>query len=96
MKQMATSESPFFPTDNDEFLRWLATNPDGFVLASDRPGYNRLHRADCVEFKADRNWVRTGVVKVCSKSADALRLWAAEHPDRIRTRVSNCQHCGGD
>ena len=42
---MAMPDSTYIPANSKDFLRWLTENPDGFVLASDKPSYNRIHRA---------------------------------------------------
>jgi len=83
----------FVPQTDEDFLRWLKENPGGFVLSSDKPSYNRVHRATCSELTKREHWVRPHVVKVCSGSVEELAAWANRHPNRVRSGVTACKVC---
>jgi hypothetical protein len=65
-----------FTDDDPGYLRWLADNPDGFVLNTERtprPTYLMLHRATCHTITRPQpratNWTRD-YVKFCGTRAE--------------------------
>ena len=73
--------------NDDGYLRWLAQNPDGFVVNSNRvpvSSYLILHRASCngsTLFTV--NWPTTGYIKTCSTDLIALTEWAERDQERL-------------
>jgi hypothetical protein len=70
-----------FIDDDNGYLRWLAQNPDGFVVNSNRSpvsNYLILHRASCKWINTPdlTNWTTTGYIKTCSTDGTALVEWA--------------------
>ncbi|MEZ5943938.1 MAG: HNH endonuclease signature motif containing protein [Planctomycetaceae bacterium] len=67
--------------DDDSYLSWLESNPDGFVVNAENPprvASTRLHRATCRHISTPErsNWTTTGYIKVCSNLIDELKQWA--------------------
>lgn len=85
-----------FRNDDRGYLRWVAANPNGYVI-NIQQSYNasdaRLHRANCYTIdvtpaKGD-SW--TGhYVKICSLSSRALDRWAREHTGGPVRRCGTC------
>ncbi len=70
-----------FVNDDEGYIRWLAQNPDGFVVNSNRvpvSTYLKLHRPSCKHIKppAYTNFTTTGLIKTCSNDLTALSEWA--------------------
>lgn len=70
------------PRDDAEYLAWISTWPDGYVLnclASRNPTDSRLHRARCPsigELQADKSTFVGEWIKVCSTNRHAVQQWA--------------------
>ena len=67
--------------DDDAYLAWLETNPDGFVVNVEdppRPSTLRLHRSGCRHISTPQrsNWTTTSYMKVCSNIVAELDQWA--------------------
>lgn len=78
--------------DDDIYLAWLESNPDGFVVNAENPpraASARLHRATCRHISTPErsNWTTTGYIKVCSNLIDELKQWA-------RGTVGEAAECG--
>lgn len=84
------------PGDNDSYLRWTATHPDGYVINIQRslnPSDARLHRAIC-------HWINGmpprgdgfvgSYIKVCSSSLVDLSAWTTEC---VRSTIRPCGTC---
>ena len=87
-----------FVNDDNGYLRWLALNPDGFVVNSNRVlvnSYLILHRASCKWINTpDRtNWTTTGYIKTCSNDLTVLSEWA-EH--EVGGSLKPCKTCQPD
>lgn len=71
-----------FDHDDGAYLRWLATNPNGFVVNCGRPAqasYIVLHRAGCGSINGTPARGSTWTVayrKVCAPSRNELDAWA--------------------
>jgi hypothetical protein len=80
------------------YRRWLAANPDGFVLNTEVPPSARhlvLHRATCPRVSRPLPTARVSPPrfgKACATTAEALRAWAAEE---IGALPRDCGLCGG-
>ena len=71
-----------FIDDDSGYLNWLAANPNGFVVNSERTpksGYLILHRVSCSHINSSdrKNWTTTGYAKTCSLDQSALAAWAS-------------------
>jgi len=86
-----------FDHDEDGYRRWLATNPNDFVLNCGRPAlasYIVLHRARCgtingVPARGD-TWT-IAYRKVCSPARAELDAWARQEAGS--TSPSPCVFC---
>jgi hypothetical protein len=92
---MAVTE---FQSD-DDYYRWLANNPRGFVLNTWRPfsaKYVVLHGAWCRHISEPSHENEPGgfterdYVKVGAADIESLREWSAQHG---RPDPSECSHC---
>jgi len=85
------------PEDDQSYEQWLRDHPNGFVLASDKVSYNRMHRATCRTITGSptngNRWIRPGAVKVCAPDLGQLREWALAHPETIQGKVVACRIC---
>lgn len=82
--------------DDDAYLRWLETNPDGFVLNTRNPpspDYVMLHRAKCLDISTPKrsNWTTTGYLKVCSNDIAELEGWIAQTTGGQMTPCKRCK-----
>src|SRR5271157_6274634 len=87
-----------FVNDDDGYLRWLAQNPNGFVVNSNRvpvSSYLILHRASCkwINTSAQTNWTTTGYIKTCSNDLTALTDWAERE---VGGSLKPCKSCQPD
>src|SRR5208337_3911502 len=87
-----------FVNDDDGYLLWLAQNPDGFVVNSNRvpvSSYLILHRASCkwINTSTRTNWTTTGYIKTCSNDLTALTEWAERE---VGGSLKHCQSCQPD
>ena len=74
--------------NDDGYLRWLAQNPDGFVVNSNQvpmSSYLILHRASCqlINISSYVNWPTTGYIKTCSTDLTALTELAERDQERL-------------
>ena len=82
--------------DNDEdYLRWIKQNPEGYVVNSYRKpkkSFLRLHCADCwtINTPARDNWTTKDYIKTCSVSLAELENWAKEE---IGGGMMHCKIC---
>ncbi len=72
-----------FLNDDEGYLSWIATNPDGLVLNVRQvadPDYVVLHRARCGSISTDKRepgaYTTRGYRKVCAASVAELQLAA--------------------
>lgn len=84
-----------FENDDEDYLRWLADHPGGFVVNCERspkPGYLMLHRATCrdISTSARTNYTTTDYMKVCARDRSELERWAA---GEIGGELQPCRHC---
>ncbi len=88
--------------DDEAYLRWLADNPEGFVLNSRRTGWERscsVHRANCAHIRVLRNndapggfTQRTGI-KLCGGSIPALLAYLDTISTGRSITVKRCRRC---
>jgi hypothetical protein len=83
-----------FKDDDAGFFDWLAANPDGFFINTERtptPRYLVLHRPGCRHFKGGEqvNWTRE-YIKVCSAHRDELEDWATTSVGGEETLCRSC------
>jgi hypothetical protein len=85
----------FVNDDDDGYLQWLAENPNGFVVNSNRrpvSTYLILHRASCkwINTSSRTNWTTTGFIKTCSNDLTALTEWAERE---VGGSLKSCRSC---
>jgi hypothetical protein len=85
-----------FKDDDDGFFAWLAQNPDGYVINSERnpkPSYLMLHHPSCRHFKSSNalHWTRD-YIKFCSPDRTGLEEWAS---GTVGGEVKLCRSCFG-
>jgi hypothetical protein len=85
-----------FQDDDDAFFDWLADNPNGYFLNTERnpkPTYLVLHQPQCPHFKGGEqlHWTK-GYVKVCSAERAELEAWAQA---TVGGEVTLCRSCFG-
>ncbi len=84
-----------FEDDDEGYLQWVETNPDGFVLNCERrpsASYLLLHRALCGTIRTERrtNYTTTDYIKVCALDKQELEAWAVQNTGG---RFKVCQLC---
>jgi hypothetical protein len=88
--------------NDDDYQRWLAGNPYGFVLNTTRtmsPGYMVLHRASCPHISVACHESEPGgfterqYAKVGAGDIESLRDWAASQGRPDRSFSNECSHC---
>jgi hypothetical protein len=84
-----------FIDDDDGYLSWISSHPDGFVLNTHRkpqPSYLRLHRSTCPSIAGTpangSRWTVT-YIKLCGSRAQ-LESWAKKH---MGSDVWDCPRC---
>ncbi len=71
-----------FVDDDGDYLKWVESNPQGFVINCNRQPNSRyliLHRADChtiIGTPANGESWTSGYMKVCSLDSMELKNWA--------------------
>jgi hypothetical protein len=86
-----------FRDDDDGYLAWVGSHPDGFVVNIQRggnPSDARLHHAMCPTVSGinPRRGPWTGAyVKACSADLESLDNWALERFGSPITRCGTCQ-----
>ena len=84
--------------DNDEagYLKWVQSNPDGFVANVDRaetvPQYPMVHSATHGSLSSPKigNFTTGAYVKLCSADLEALEQYSQTKFGRALTRCSQC------
>jgi hypothetical protein len=84
-----------FSNQEEEYLRWVAQNAQGFVLNCERqprPSYLILHRASCTFIRSPKwkNYTTGDYTKVCSLDREELERWARR---KIGGEPSACSKC---
>jgi hypothetical protein len=85
-----------FERDDDGFVSWRDTHPDGFVLNSEpnpTARYLPLHKASCRTLNGKpangKRWT-FNYIKVCSDSAADLLAWAATEAKGVPQQCGLC------
>ena len=82
-----------FKEDDEPYLAWLETHPNGYVLNIDTKGprEDMLHTARCGHlYPPTPGFRHTVYAKACSEDADALKRWASQRGHRVNL-CSNCE-----
>lgn len=86
-----------FNNADAEYVRWLADNPEGYVLNAERkpqPGYLILHRAACKHIARTAEppvrWTSSGYIKVCAHSTAVIERWCRK---AVNGSPQPCGHC---
>jgi hypothetical protein len=88
---------PLFDHDDDHYLAWLRSHPNGFLLNVQRT-HNRyglmLHRTSCHTIQSDGyrkgGWTTGDYVKVCSDGREELEEWALHEVGIPPPHCSKC------
>jgi hypothetical protein len=83
-----------FQDDDKGFFEWLAQNPEGYFINTERhprAKYMRLHRPGCQSFKGspELHWTRD-YVKLCSLDRSDLERWAF---NTLGSEITPCELC---
>jgi organic hydroperoxide reductase OsmC/OhrA len=85
-----------FVDDDEGYLKWVASNPDGYVLntaRASRRDYLVLHRADCAKMSGEPpnggTWT-TAMVKICSMSPADIDGWCRRVVGGLPSRCTDC------
>ena len=94
---IVTDQVEVFRNAETDFLAWIATHPQGWVVNSVRspsPAYLILHRADCwtIGPHGAGNYTTGEYVKTCSVDRSALDSWAR---DSVGGNLTLCSFCEG-
>jgi hypothetical protein len=81
-----------FRKRDENYLAWVAVNPDGFVLNTGPQGGGnpRLHRATCATITTIAPFTSGSFIKVCSASASELDQWALSRRGAPPRRCGIC------
>lgn len=86
---------PMFDNADVEYVRWLETHPQGYVLntsRSPRPDYLILHRASCKSVSRAAEppvrWTTGDYIKVCAGNPAEIEHWCRQE------RGASPQPCG--
>lgn len=91
-----------FDDGDVSYLRWLASNPEGYVLNTlrSKPAtYMTLHRATCSSISEYHPNASSGAftereyIKVCTNELGALRTWVRQHGRPDGSFSSECGIC---
>ena len=86
---------PQFTDDDPGYMRWLARNPDGWVLNADRQpksDYLVLHRSTCWTIsRANVRYTSGDFLKSCDSNPKNLSAWAISQTGNT---PDVCQKCG--
>jgi 5-methylcytosine-specific restriction protein A len=90
-----------FDGDGQNYLSWVAENPDGYVVNTGRSTntkYSMIHRAGCSHITSmsgfkpgaytDRNWI-----KVASHDINELQTWFTENYSQFPGEFKVCSSC---
>lgn len=85
-----------FVRDEAGYLAWVAANPGGFVINTNRShsaADTRLHRASCrfISGEIYGNHTTNEFYKLCSAEVAELDAWAAREAGGVATRCSHCK-----
>jgi hypothetical protein len=72
-----------FINKDTEYLAWIATNRNGFVVNCHRipqPNFLILHRSNCTHVNPPKHkhWTSVGFIKACAATVNELETWAKE------------------
>ena len=85
-----------FPNDEEGYLRWVQSEPAGYVVNIDDPNswpkYPMVHVASHKSMSsASRSNYTTGkYFKVCSVNLDELEQWSQRNYQKALTRCKSC------
>lgn len=91
-----------FDNDDDSYLRWIAQNPYGYVVKTNRsksPDYMVLHGAYCSSISEHGGKATHGAfterayVKICAADVNDLRSWVRRQGKPDGSFSSECSIC---
>ena len=89
------SSCELFWDNEDGYRKWLANNPNGFVVNCDKrvqnPQYPMLHNVShkLVSSTKINNYTTNDYFKVCSPDKESLELWAKNRG----VKLTQCRTC---
>jgi len=87
----------FFKNDDDGYIRWLRSNPTGYVyndFGGMSPDYKKLHRSDCTKLHNVRpGSKKTSVRKICSSNLPEMVAWLVKNRGPEGKGYSFCITC---
>ena len=95
---MEESMVEMFDNNDDLYQKWLAENPDGFVINTTRDyskDYMVLHKATCSSISKYTNMAQPGgfterrYIKICSDTIEDLENWV-----RKQGAITFTKECG--
>jgi len=82
---------------DQEYINWISANPNGFVLATDKPNHIRLHYACCgyISNKPAHgdHWITSKNRKVCSVTPEDLKDWGMANLEQFSATARPCRCC---
>lgn len=78
----------FDHTQTREFLKWLDSNPNGYVGAFRYGSYLKLHRARCHSLRKPTK--QSDAVKFCDTERTAVEAWAAKQEPKLSPCKLSC------
>jgi len=93
-----------FDSGDAPFLKWMQSNPDGFVLnteLSPNSRYAMLHRSKChhisgyTKLFSQGAFTEHGYIKICSNESSVLESWLEEFRPRAE-KLEQCHTCNPD
>ena len=85
-----------FDNDESEYLKWVTSNPDGFIVNIDRArtvrNYPMIHAAShgLVSSEKIGNFTTGDYIKICSSDQDALERFSQSMLGCALTRCAQC------
>ena len=91
-----------FDFDDGPYIKWIASNPNGYVINTRRendPTYMVLHTATCKHISNYHSMCKPGAftertfIKICSDNINELSTWVRNHGRGDGSFSKECSHC---
>lgn len=94
-----TKDYVIFINDDEGYLKWVAANPNGFIVNIDEPNstkdYPKVHRAShkSMSTSARSNYTTGQYFKVCSNNIESLKDWSQREYRKTLTecKIKGCK-----
>jgi hypothetical protein len=87
MKKFRDTESQNY---QDDFVKWLRENPQGYVVNDRGRDGLMIHRATCFHFRPHDKWAKTNTLKACSLEKRELEDWARNERNEDLLACNDC------